>query len=82
MDGSEIFLVELFVSLSRCDLLELSIVLVAQTLYQFKFRFFCSLNALATREVVLLIDSPETILKYFRDASISVIVIGKRPVSP
>ena len=54
-------------TLSRCDLLELSIV--AQTLYQFKFRFFCSLNALPTREVVLLFDCSETLLKYFRDVS-------------
>ena len=72
MYGSELFLVELFVTLSRCDILELFIV--DQTLYQFKFR--------PTREVVLLIDSSETLLKYFRDVSISDIAIGKRPVSP
>ena len=75
MYGSEMFLVELFVSLSHCDLLELSAV--SQTLYQFKFRFFCSLNALLTREVVLLFDSSETLLEYFRDVSISDIAIGK-----
>ena len=68
------FLVELFVTLSRCDILELFIV--DQTLYQFKFRFFCSLNALPTREVVLLIDSSETLLKYFRDVSISDIAVS------
>ena len=67
-------------TLSRCDILELFIV--AQTLYQFKFRFNCSLNALPTREVVLLVESSETLLKYFRDVSISHIAIGKRPVSP